>query len=308
MDPPLDPMILDPDEYEYEYEYDETETESFYLNLDLTSINGPIRPPRQRNDENQMDPIVEDQFQDVADDQLDGDSFAPLGTNNSDTLSSERIQLLGLHTCNPIISYNNQIFSCAWADQIGTELIFAHPETVPDPNHILKPLRKGPAFELLAANSVKLMGRKATIVSSSNPGLVLDNTPDATDATDATDAIDATDVNSIPTDADASPSHAPASTAVPRRPQPSTHQANFIQRLQAMKNAKGQSDTVRTSMTVRRNVNYADRLTAWARTEAQLAEIANLNRRAANGDEDALDILEQMLRACERAEEARNTS
>ncbi|KAJ5724911.1 hypothetical protein N7493_006639 [Penicillium malachiteum] len=298
MDPPLDPMILDPDEYEYEYEYDETETESFYLNLDLTSINGPIRPPRQRNDENQNDPIVEDQFQDVADDQLDGDSFAPLETNNSDTLSSERIQLLGLHTCNPIISYNNQIFSCAWADQIGTELIFAHPETIPDKTQILKPLRKGPAFELLAANSVKLMGRKATIVSSSNPGLVVDNTPDTTDATD---------VNSISTDPDASPSHAPTSTAVPRRPQPSTHQANFIQRLQAMKNAKGQSDTVRTSVTVRRNVNYADRLTAWARTEAQLAEIASLNRRAANGDEDALDILEQMLRACERVEQARNT-
>ncbi|KAJ5721114.1 uncharacterized protein N7483_009048 [Penicillium malachiteum] len=296
MNPPLDPMLLDPGEYEYEYEYDETETESFYLNLDLTSINGPIRPPRQRNDENQNDPIVEDQFQDVADDQLDGHSFAPLETNNSDTLSSERIQLLGLHTCNPIISYNNQTFSCAWADQIGTELIFAHPETIPDPNHILKPLRKGPAYELLAANNVKLIGRKATIVSSSNPGLVLDPTPDATD------------VNSISTDVDASPSHAPTSTAVPRRPQASTHQANFIQRLQAMKNAKGQSDTVRTAMTLRRNVNYADRLTAWARTEAQLAEIANLNRRAANGDEDALDILEHMLRACERAEEARINS
>jgi hypothetical protein len=79
-------------------------------------------------------------------------------------------------------------------------------------------------------------------------------------------------------------------------PETSTHQSSFIQRLQNMKTAQGEPDTVRTVMSTRRNVNFADRLNAWARTEAQVAEIASLNQRAADGDEEALDILEMMIR------------
>lgn len=194
-------------------------------------------------------------------------------------MPGERIQLLGLHTCNPIVSYQNQIFSCSWADQIGTELVFTHPDAVPDTDY--PPLCQGPSFELLAANSVKILGRKANIISSSGPRLALDN---------------ANTPNSIPTDMDPS-STLPADPAgMTIRPDTSTHQSNFIQRLQNMKTAQGESDTVRTTMSTRRNVNFADRLNAWARTEAQVAEIASLNQRAADGDEEALDILEMMIR------------
>ncbi|KMP00888.1 hypothetical protein CIRG_01029 [Coccidioides immitis RMSCC 2394] len=44
--PPVEP---ESDESDYEYEYDESERETFYINLDLTSCNGTIRPPRQRS-------------------------------------------------------------------------------------------------------------------------------------------------------------------------------------------------------------------------------------------------------------------
>jgi predicted AAA+ superfamily ATPase len=52
-------------------------------------------------------------------------------------------------------------------------------------------------------------------------------------------------------------------------------------------------------------VNIADRLGAWARTEAQLAEIHSLNDRAHKGDADAMAALEQMMREFAQQQQAR---
>ncbi|KAJ5668767.1 hypothetical protein N7462_009837 [Penicillium macrosclerotiorum] len=271
-------------EEEWEYEYHETETESFYLNLDLTSHHGLIRPPRRRQEGST--PATETDL--AADEGTEGssgrDPFTPVASTESEPLSAERIQILGLHTCNPIVSYHNQIFSCAWADQIGTELVFAHPNSLPDTDHTLPaPLRQGLAFELLAANSVKILGRKANITSNSAPALV--QGPDST-----------SDPSSVPAGAgDPSASQAPGFGSVPRRPGMTSHQAQFIHRLQKIKADKGETDTVRTAFSGRRNVNFADRLGAWAQTESQIAEIRMLNERAIQGDPEALSALHQMM-------------
>ncbi|KAJ5123483.1 hypothetical protein N7448_009580 [Penicillium atrosanguineum] len=266
---------LDPDAWEYEYH--ETETETFYLNLDLSSHHGPIRPPRRR----QGDPASNEPAN-AADDAPDSnpgaDAFTPLESAESETLGSERIQILGLHTCNPIVSYHNQIFSCSWADQIGTELVFAHPDSDPDPDHT--PLYPGPSFDLLAANSVKILGRKANITSSSGLGLVQDSIAG----------------NSDPAPETPSSSQTAASASVPRRVVPQTYQAQFLQQLQNIKIAKGESDTVRTTMSNRRNVNIAERLSGWARTEEQVAEVNRLRALAYEGDSEALATLEQLIR------------
>ncbi|KAJ6141670.1 hypothetical protein N7470_010060 [Penicillium chermesinum] len=268
---------------DYEYEYHESETESFYLNLDLTSINGLLRPPRSR----QVDvPLPSEEDPTPYDPQGDRffDDGAPLDGPEASTLSTERIQVLGLDTCNPVVSYYNQIFSCSWADQIGTELIFSHPEEDAGLGHdqTCPPLQQGPAFHLIAANSVKLLGRKANIASSTGPALVPEANPPA---------------NSISTDSSLASTQEPTPNAVPRRPEPPSHQAAFIQRLQALKAAKGQTDTVRTVMSSKRaNPNLIERLNAWARTEAQMANIQSLNERASNGDQEAEDELLQMLR------------
>lgn len=83
--------------------------------------------------------------------------------------------------------------------------------------------------------------------------------------------------------------------SVPRRAVQPSHQANFLARLQSIKAARGETDTVRTTFNTRRNVNIADRLGAWARTEAQLAEIHALNDRARKGDAEAISALEQLM-------------
>ncbi|KAJ5670189.1 uncharacterized protein N7477_005552 [Penicillium maclennaniae] len=265
---------MDPDEWEYEYH--DTETETFYLNLDLSSHHGPIRPPRRRQGDPSNEPA--NAADDAPDANSGADTLYPLESAESETVGAERIQILGLHTCNPIVSYHNQIFSCSWADQIGTELVFAHPDSDPDPDHT--PLYHGPSFDLLAANSVKILGRKANITSSSGLGLVQQGISGISDSAPETP----------------SSSQTVASTSVPRRVVPQTYQAQFLQQLQNIKTANGERDTVRTTMSNRRNVNLAERLSGWARTEEQVAEVNRLRALAYEGDPEALATLEQLIR------------
>lgn len=259
-----------------------TQYQTFYLNLDLTSHHGPIRPPRKRQgqEDNTSSHEALGPMDETASTNASTDAYTPLHSAETETPSSERIQILGLHTCNPIVSYHNQIFSCTWADQIGTELVFSHPDTDPDTDGPA-PLQQGPAFDLLAANSVKLLGRRANITSSSGPGFVLDQGIQPTFGVSA----------ETPTT-----SQMPGSTGVPRRVVPQTYQGQFIQRLQDVKVAKGETDTVRTVMSSRRSLNLADRLGAWARTEARVAEINELQRRALEGDVEAFETLEWLIR------------
>ncbi|CEJ62067.1 hypothetical protein PMG11_10579 [Penicillium brasilianum] len=284
MEPPMDAETN-----EWEYEYHETETESFYLNLDLSSVHGPIRPPRRRQQEDTTTHAEEDGLvssippEASVENTTTTEAFTPLETTEPEALADERIQILGLHTCNPIVSYCDQLFSCTWADQIGTELIFAHPDAHPDISNstgqpLPAPLLQGPSFELLAANSVKILGCKANITSSASSGLVGETHTAAVTG---------------PTSADET--QAPVTASVPRRAVQPSHQANFLARLQSIKAARGETDTVRTTFNTRRNVNIADRLGAWARTEAQLAEIHALNDRARKGDAEAISALEQLM-------------
>ena len=270
--------------------------------MDLSSVHGPIRPPRRRqpqddisalgnnNNANQLGHLGEDTLTpvDPSDNAADQPPTNGSYTTEPEALASERIQILGLHTSNPIISYCNQLFSCTWADQIGTELIFAHPDAhtnLDNTDHQSLPsLMQGPSFELLAANSVKILGQKANITSSSNPGVPGDVQPAGARDNLAT-AVPADDAQALS-----------MSTNLPRRGLQTSHQANFLARLQAIKTQRGETDTVRTTFSTKRTVTVADRLGAWARTEAQLAEIHALNDRAHKGDTAAIAALEQMMR------------
>lgn len=220
--------------------------------------------------------------------------FTAIEGDERGSASNERIQVLGLHTRNPIVSYHNQMFSCSWADQIGTELVFANPDTAPDSANQPEPLHRGPSFELLAANSVKILGRKAHITSSSGPGLTQDTEP----GTLINSASDAT-------------SQDPSQAGVPRRVVAPSHQAQFLHRLQELKSSRGEPDAVRTVVSSRRTMNSADNLErsqAWSRTEAQLAEIHRLNERAAKGDAEAQMALELMISGFQTESESESGS
>ncbi|KUI60578.1 hypothetical protein VP1G_07776 [Cytospora mali] len=72
------------------------------------------------------------------------------------------IQVLDLHSDNPIISYKGRIFSGSWASNIGTELIFgAHDEVA---NRGLPYLKDLPGdVDLMAASSVRILTTPADL-------------------------------------------------------------------------------------------------------------------------------------------------
>ncbi|OJJ43299.1 hypothetical protein ASPZODRAFT_74669 [Penicilliopsis zonata CBS 506.65] len=311
----LDPTMLggsaDGDDSEYEYEYHETETESFYLNLDLTSYHGLIRPPRRR----QEGAATAAAAASMQSSRLSSPALEPSspGGATEDAAPADRVQILGLHTRNPIVSYQNQIFSCSWADMIGTELHFTDPagvEPPPPPEgeaegeegegeaalRETEYLRRDKKFDLIAGNSVKILGRKANLISSSGADLA--------------SAVSVAGAGATPEPASAiaalAGSHLGSATsgpAVMRKTQTQTNQARFLDRLASVKQAKGETDTVRTAFSWKRGQNMEERLRGWARTEEQLVEIQRLNRRALQGDVDALLALEELYMQFERHQE-----
>ncbi|PWY92923.1 hypothetical protein BO70DRAFT_392292 [Aspergillus heteromorphus CBS 117.55] len=265
-DSPL-PNLDDPDS-EYEYEYHPTDTETVYLTLDLTSLHGPIRAPRRRQDPSSSTTTPTPSHHDEPDAALSSTETNPNST-------SDGVQILGLHTPNPIISYQNQIFSGTWADQIGTELLFTPPEHAHDHDHDhddptqhlnpITPLHRGKTFDLVSANSVKILGRKANLISSS------------------ANVYAAETFTSDPAD---------APTGLVRKTAQQSNQARFMERLTRIKREKGEMDTVRTSFSARRTQNLEARLRGWARTDEQLVEIQRLNELALQGDANAMAELE----------------
>ncbi|KAJ4396631.1 Vacuolar protein sorting-associated protein 62 [Gnomoniopsis smithogilvyi] len=78
------------------------------------------------------------------------------------------IQVLDLHSDNPIISYKGRIFSGSWASNIGTELIFgAHDEVAERDLPHLQALPGG--VDLMAASSVRILTTPADLRPKHHP-------------------------------------------------------------------------------------------------------------------------------------------
>ncbi|KAL1958069.1 hypothetical protein VTO42DRAFT_5109 [Malbranchea cinnamomea] len=196
---------------EYEYEYDENETETFYLNVDLSSCHGPIKPPRKRS----VAPTVLGAEPDhIPQAMLEVD---PNLRVDPGLVPQDRIQIMELHTDNPVVSYQNQIFTCSWVDLLGSELIFSFPGELPD----IPKLRAEKDFDLISASQVKLMGQRANIISASGK--------------------DKSWMRHAP------PQHPALDLGLPP-----TNQGKFLQRLMEVKRRKGETDMVRTAFPTKR--------------------------------------------------------
>lgn len=142
----------------------------------------------------------------------------------------DRIQILDLHSSNPVISYQNQIYSCEWTSTIGTDLLL----TAPDPDYPHPILQDEPGVSILAATGIKLFARPvqmtprtgaSTSEKTPNPAPAISNQTNNTSAT----ATQASPIK-IPTNLTASKSR--------------ENQAKFLEKLIAIKAAKGEKDEV----------------------------------------------------------------
>lgn len=238
------------DDSDWEYEYHETETESFYVTLDISSAadynrtqKRPDPPPPKFPPSNTSIALTTPIAQETAGpseppetpipetpapmdvDQIPGQSDqGPLPPEAID-----RIQVLDLHTRNPLISYKNQMYSCEWTSTLGTDVLL----TTPAPEFSHPVLREKPNVSVLAASSIKLMGRPARIASRHS-------------AEEGGQSSMPAPENPIASANTASPEKA-TPVKIPLGATPSRarqNQANFLERLIAIKAKKGEKDNV----------------------------------------------------------------
>lgn len=142
-----------------------------------------------------------------------------------------RLQILDLHTQQPIISYENQIYSCTWTSTVGTDLLLS----APDPSFTHPVLVEKPNVSVLATTSIKLVARPVQLVPRTG-----ENTDEATSTPTEPESSTAA-VTPTPAKEKDMPVKIPVGPAPSRARQ---DQANFLERLMAIKAAKGEKDSV----------------------------------------------------------------
>ncbi|MCJ1434781.1 hypothetical protein MMC27_004151 [Xylographa pallens] len=236
---------------EWEYEYHETETESFFVTLDLPSA--PSTKKRKRAEGSTDTPSTPNN---ASTQTPDRDTAPPdLSSPKADLTASpepeNRIQILGLHTREPVISYKNQVYACQWSSTIGTDILL----TPSDPAPPLPPLYEAPGLNVLATTNIKLVGEPIQLIPRpKGQATLIPSLPSATSASSVAATAEPAIVRSPTAQADSSqptPQPLPAPPATPRRLAPSTGmssarqaQGRFLERLIALKAARGEQDEV----------------------------------------------------------------
>ena len=184
------------------------------------------------------------------------------GLDNPFGTASNSLQILDLHSHNPIVSYRNEVYSCTWADMIGSNMFFATPiNQWPDSEE---------PVEMLGMSRVRLIGHKAKAIVEQ----------DVTTEASASNKRIFKDINIMP-------QHKNANTAMKR-------QADFLGRLTDAKKAKGDTDTVRVLVPGPSKTSTPAAASPSPEGSARREKLEELNKRAIRGDSRALAKLQRM--------------
>ncbi len=298
---------------DWEYEYDETETEvksapnvqppiikylqSFYVTVDVSSASQQVRAPRKFDlisptDSNPQGQNGQDQPGTTL--PIDPALKGTASTNQTIGDAHDRIQILDLHTQNPLISYHDRIYSCTWGSTIGTDIFLASPESLSAASidrELLTPIYTLPNVSIIGTSCINLTGRPVTITprndtSQPQPTSIDPNTRPQPVPIDPNDGSPQT----------VKPTSPPPASTLPNPDQPlkiplspgaantRRAQASFLESLSAIKASKGETDQV-TVHAVKQNQG-----TGW-RVQRRLAqEQAALLDENDNEDEDDDDV------------------
>ena len=210
--------------------------QSFYVTLDISSA-VDYRPPRadKQNPQPSPPPTVLDNAGPSEPPETPAPGTpTPMDVDQAEEEASlsgpeDRIQILDLHSQNPIVSYRNQIYSCEWTSTLGTDILLTTP--TPDFSHPI--LREQPDVSVLAASRIKLMGRPAQ----------LDNRHSAKD--DGQQSPPAPEPSTTLPNTTSTENHVPFKIPLgPMTSRARQKQANFLERFMALKAQKGEKDSV----------------------------------------------------------------
>ncbi|KAL8852727.1 MAG: hypothetical protein Q9221_002357 [Calogaya cf. arnoldii] len=267
---------------DWEYEYHETETESFYVTVDVSSASqhskgskrGDLLFPVNANPEPSKRIPIDPALQDGS------PASQPPSEKPQDQGPRDRIQILDLHTRNPLISYDDRIFSCNWASTIGTDIFLASPDslssTTVDGGKVT-PIYKAPNVSVIGTSSINLTARPVTVTAwhdASQP-----QTTPANPTTETPTVLTPRNPDPDPSQpsSETNPTHPPLAPSSPTQTQPpkipisydasnnSRAQASFLESLMAIKASKGETDQVTVHATKQ---NHG---TGW-RVQRRLAE------------------------------------
>ncbi|KAK3112156.1 hypothetical protein LTR53_011859 [Teratosphaeriaceae sp. CCFEE 6253] len=132
---------------EWEYEYDANETEDLYLTLDLTTHAPEAVPVQNVLRNGRRVP------KDPATSRLPVNGDVP-GGDGDDTLEppAGTLQVLDLHTEEPLIKFDKGAFSCRWHTDLGTQFFVTKPGAVSNPK------RAGRVLDIVGTSQTRLLG------------------------------------------------------------------------------------------------------------------------------------------------------
>lgn len=221
-----------------------------------------------------------------------------------DQRPQDRIQILDLHTKNPLISYHDRIYACNWASTIGTDIFLASPESLlaaSGNGEKINPIYNSSKVSIIGTSCINLTARPTTITPRNDAP---QPQPLPTDPT--------TETMQVPTSLERDPPQPPSpanpadTTLTPPSPtqnQPhkiplpydagntSRAQASFLESLMAIKASKGETDQVTVHAT-KQNHGTGWRVQRRLAEELEAAELEASSSSSSSGgdDEETVDL------------------
>ncbi|KAF2213761.1 hypothetical protein CERZMDRAFT_83864 [Cercospora zeae-maydis SCOH1-5] len=224
---------------EWEYEYDPNETEDLYFTLDLTT-HVPDALARKYDSAARNHGTAksgQDNGDAQNDDAEDGDGNTKQRAGPSRPRSN--LQLLDLHTRNPLVKFDDGIYNCYWSTDLGTQFHISQAGAIPQPR------RPGTVLDVIGLSQTRLIGKPVTLTEKN-----FDANGRAQSTAPEHDTVDAQS-----NDGDAQQEEAPVPLSndpsqpliIPRelcRNATAEAQASFLERLSQIKLKRGETDRI----------------------------------------------------------------
>lgn len=232
------------DDDEWEYEYDDNETEDFYIPIDLAnvpSVQGALglSGPTQKGHPT----LLASKLRQISTEQREAERNQAVHNVDGVDESVGKIQIIGLHTENPLMMYNDQLLSCEWNKTIGTDLIFSKRGAVVKEE--AKVLRCLPSVDLVAMGSARLVARVARMrprdgLFDENPNVGVQSSDEAMDTSGGDGHVAAPDKADEIAPAPATATEA-QSTVEPEAQSTKPASSSFLGQLNALKARRGEA-------------------------------------------------------------------
>ena len=212
---------------EWEYEYETGETEDFYFTLDVSSNQQATAAKASQANRKSS-------------------KSTQKVTQSNQIEEGDKLQILGLDSIDPLIMHDGHLYSCQWSTDLGTQFYIAKPGVAE------QTLRSGHVLDVLGLSRVRLIGSPATLRERRNDSEEHAQGATAENAIELDDHADEVTIERSRSQSqglnDTEAGAGAGATPTPRTPEitdPTLQaRASFLERLQSIKQRKGETDRV----------------------------------------------------------------